>query len=297
LLQYLARRDYRFTAVTPLTHERVVARRPHGRPDLRDVFGWNRAFSEDDVESRLLDLLERGELLERRGSGQLRSRVRIASLSEHLFLHSAFPTDDEDSVFFGPDTYRFWRYLEQQLKGTSARRHLVDMGAGSGAGGILTARLTRAQATTLVDINEQALQFARANAAAAEVRVELVRSDELPTDADLVIANPPYLMDEGKRTYRDGGELLGGALSFEWAKQALGRMSPGGILLMYTGAAFAQGRSPLLRSLEALCAEAAAPLSIEEIDPDVFGEELDRPQYAKVERIAAVGIRIEKPQP
>jgi hypothetical protein len=28
----------------------------------------------------------------------------------------------------------------------------------------------------------------------------------------------------------------------------------------------------------------------EEIDPDVFGEELDRPAYATADRIAAVGL-------
>jgi hypothetical protein len=33
---------------------------------------------------------------------------------------------------------------------------------------------------------------------------------------------------------------------------------------------------------------------VEEIDPDVFGEELDRPEYWETERIAALGIRIDK---
>jgi len=35
-------------------------------------------------------------------------------------------------------------------------------------------------------------------------------------------------------------------------------------------------------------------LSYEEIDPDIFGEELDEPAYADVERIAAVGAVIRK---
>jgi len=33
---------------------------------------------------------------------------------------------------------------------------------------------------------------------------------------------------------------------------------------------------------------------VEELDPDVFGEELERAEYAEVDRIAAVGIKIAK---
>jgi hypothetical protein len=35
-------------------------------------------------------------------------------------------------------------------------------------------------------------------------------------------------------------------------------------------------------------------MSYAEIDPDIFGEELDSPGYEQVERIAAVGAVIEK---
>ena len=43
LLQVKARR-YSFTAVTPATHARVLARPWDGRADLRDIFGWSRPF-------------------------------------------------------------------------------------------------------------------------------------------------------------------------------------------------------------------------------------------------------------
>jgi hypothetical protein len=33
-------------------------------------------------------------------------------------------------------------------------------------------------------------------------------------------------------------------------------------------------------------------VTYEELDPDVFGEELEQAQYAQVERIAAVGLRV-----
>jgi hypothetical protein len=63
-------------------------------------------------------------------------------------------------------------------------------------------------------------------------------------------------------------------------------------MLLYTGAAFSRGRSPLVEQLGQL--EASAIIEIEEIDPDVFGEELDRIEYREVERIAALGISVRK---
>ena len=294
LLKHLRHQQYRFVAVTPATHARVIGRPLEGPPTLRDIFGWSRPFAEERADPRTVELLRQAKALETQASGEMRSLVRVASLSDELFLHSAFPTDDRNAVFFGPDTYRFWTYLQVQLNELPRPHHLVDMGAGSGAGGILASRFAGALKTTLVDINEAALTLSAANAMVAGVHVELLHDGEIPERADLVIANPPYLMDGGHRSYRDGGTLLGGELSLEWARQALSRMSPGGVLLMYTGAAFTDGTSPLLKAIEALCHDAAASLQLCEIDPDVFGEELLSPPYAGVERIAAVGIRIQK---
>ena len=294
LLQLLKDEHYRFVAVTPATHATVIDRRPNDEPSLRDIFGWSRPFSGEQADPRIVDLLRRANALETRASGELRSLVRVASLSDELFVHSAFPTNDQDAVFFGPDTYRFWNYLQAQLGDFGSPHHLVDMGAGSGAGGILASRYVGALKTTLVDINEVALSFAAANAMAAGAAVDLLRGSEIPEGADLVIANPPYLMDEGHRSYRDGGSLLGAELSLKWARQALRHMSPAGVLLMYTGAAFVNGRAPLLDAIEAFCLDAAASLQVCEMDPDVFGEELHSPTYASVERIAAVGLRVQK---
>ena len=295
LLHYLSKGGYRFVAVTPATHARVLDRPFDGKPSLRDIFGWNRPFNESDIDNSLLALLKEARAVKNDCAGKLRSAIRVASLEDRLFVHSGYPTDQADAVFFGPDTYRFWRFVASELSDCARPEHVVDMGAGSGAAGILTSRLVGDVRTTLVDVNEEALAFARVNAAFASVTVECVQSDEIPEGADLVIANPPYLMDEASRTYRDGGgALLGGAISRVWAEQALRRMRPRGVMLMYTGAAFADGCSPLLDAVIALCGEFRASLQIDEIDPDVFGEELARPSYSKVERVAAVGIRIQK---
>jgi len=253
------------------------------------VFGWNRTFGEELIEPELLGLMKRAGIVEESSQG-LRSALRVASLGDDLFLHSAFPTDAPDAVFFGPDTYRFVRFMAERWP-TSAR-HVVDMGAGSGAGGIAAARLAPEAAITMVDVNANALRLARLNALAAGVTAELRQDRALPAGADVVVANPPYMMDPGHRAYRDGGDLFGGGLALDWARQALGRLAPGGTLLLYTGASAVRGAVPLAAALQSACAEAHASCEIEEIDPDLFGEELEQPAYAEVERIAAIGAVI-----
>ena len=289
LLHLLRRQDYRHTAVTPKTHETVISRPLKRRPDLADILGWNRPFQEADLDPQLYALLERTEAIKTANDVELRTNIRVASLGEDLFVHSAFPTDDKDAVFFGPDTYRFVHFLDAQMSELRDAGVIVDMGAGSGAGGIAVARRLGGPRTILVDINAKALGYARINARAAGVEVEVLESDRMP-QCNLLIGNAPYLMDAGGRAYRDGGDLLGGAVSLDWIEQGLRQLSPGGTILLYTGAAYVDGRSPLLDAIEHVCREAGARLEVQELDPDVFGEQLLEPGYQNVERIAAVGL-------
>jgi hypothetical protein len=60
--------------------------------------------------------------------------------------------------------------------------------------------------------------------------------------------------------------------------------------VLYTGAAVVDGVDQFRRAAEPLVRDAGATFDYEELDPDVFGEELDAPAYANVERIAAVGL-------
>jgi methylase of polypeptide subunit release factors len=291
LLGYLKGRGYRFVAVTPATHARVLARPPEDQLSLRDIFGWNRPFQESDVDDELLALLRAAGAVEC-SSDKLRSRFRMASLGEELLLHGAFPTDSTDSVFFGPDTYRFTRFVEEQLPRLGDVGWMVDMGTGSGAGAIAAAKSRDFARITMIDVNPTALHLARVNAAVAGVASETLLADAIPAGTDLVIANPPYMIDPAGRSYRDGKGLYGGEVSLNWTGQALAALAPGGTMLLYTGAAYAGGRAPLLEQLANACAGAGASLEFAEIDPDVFGEELDQPHYRHVERIAAVGIVI-----
>lgn len=293
LLHFLRSHKYSFTAVTPATHATILARPAPQRMDLRDIFGWNRPFQRHDLDPALLTLLRRGDAVQSLEDGRLRSNVRVASLGDNLFVHSAFPTDDVDAVFFGPDTYRFVRFVEQQLSTSELPERIVDMGAGAGAGGLAVARRFRDADVTLVDVNRQALRYAQVNASAAGLQIECLQSDRVPDNFDLMIGNAPYMLDASHRQYRDGGELLGGAVSLEWLRQGIEKLRSGRRILLYTAAAYIDGRAPLLNAVYKECHAAGAFLTIDEIDPDVFGEELRGPAYGAVERIGVIGVSIQ----
>src|SRR4051794_8593004 len=151
----LRERGYAFVTPTPETHRRVLARGAPART-LRDVFGWSQPFTAGVLEPALLELLEASGKLQREGT-QLKSAVRFSSLGPLLLAHSAYPTTAADSVFFGPDTYRFAAFL---LARAPARINvLADVGSGTGAGGLLLA--PRARSVELLDVSETALRFAR----------------------------------------------------------------------------------------------------------------------------------------
>lgn len=294
LLAALRDSGYQFTTPTPLTHQRVWQHRA-GMPaaSLRDVFGWSLPFDAAVLPSTLFALAQQACILVQEAD-RYRSTVRVSSLGGSLYLHSAFPTDAADAVFLGPDTYRFANFLRENLQGESrAGLRLLDIGCGSGAGGLVAASLCPQLQLVLNDINPQALRFAAANAQAAGVAAEYALGDALSAvqgDFDLIIANPPYLADDSHRAYRDGGDRLGRALSVRMATEALPRLKPGGRLLLYTGVAMADGRDPFLGEMAPLLDAAQGRWQYHEIDPDVFGEELERPVYRHCDRIAAVGL-------
>jgi precorrin-6B methylase 2 len=283
----LSRLGYRFTTPTPETHRRVVSHTSGAARDLRDVFGWSLPFEEPLLPSRVRALLAESGALVREGE-RLRSGVRYSSLGDGLFVHSAYPTREADAVFFGPDTYRYCALLESRVEGA---RRCVDVGAGCGAGGIILA--PRCESVVLCDVNSRALRLAEVNAALAGVgsKITTVRSDVLAGvegGFDLVVANPPYLADEMHRAYRDGGGALGADLSVRIAREALERLPRGGGLVLYTASAIVDGEDLLLRAL--LPHLRGTRFDYRELDPDVFGEELDRAAYRNVERIAVVAL-------
>ncbi|QNK68788.1 methyltransferase [Variovorax sp. PAMC26660] len=304
VLREVAATGYRFTTVTPLTHQRVMARREPGTT-LRDIFGWNLPFETGAVSPSMLAGMKDAGIVRHSGT-LLQSTVRIASLGDDLFFHSAYPTVQENAVFFGPDTSRFARFIRNALQPRRAHTprplRVLDVGCGSGAGGVAAARTLAeaglSSAVVMNDINPLALQFTAVNAEVARVPVTLAQGDALSAvegDFDLIISNPPYLDDTAQRAYRHGGMRLGRALSARIAAESLQRLAPGGQLLLYTGVAILDGGDPFLAEMQPLLEASGCDWSYAEIDPDVFGEELERPVYAHIDRIAAVGLVATRP--
>jgi methylase of polypeptide subunit release factors len=291
--------QYRFTAVTPATHRRVL-QHLQGPTTLQSVFGWNRPFERKAVAAHILDLLTEAEALEET-NGLYRSKVRYATIGDLLFVHSSFPTTEKDAVFFGPDTYRFTRLLRTSLADMPVNRplRLIDVCSGSGAGGIYAAHLLPSHVElVLSDINNKALTFSAVNAALNDLpSTQTAFSDVLDGvegETDLIIGNPPYLVDEERRLYRHGGGELGIELALRIVEQGVGRLRPGGRLVLYTGTPIIGGVDPLFESLKPLVQPHGLQCVYEEIDPDVFGEELERQAYAHADRIAVVGLTVIK---
>lgn len=289
---------YSFTTVTPATHARVNSRPENAwARSATDVFGWSRPFRKGILTPQLFEAMRNAEVLGTHGEGWV-SRVRASTLRGRLFLHSAHPTTASDAVFFGPDTYRFADAIARYLAGDVRVRRAVDIGCGAGPGAVVVA-LERPQAEVFaVDINDMALRYTAVNARLAGAgRIAAHHSDLLDGidgDFDLIVANPPYLLDAQERTYRHGGGSFGEGLSLAIASLASTRLAPGGTLLLYTGTAIINGTDRFRGLVAPLLDAASLEWRYQELDPDVFGEELTEPAYADADRIAAVLLTARK---
>ncbi|MFD1952581.1 methyltransferase [Sphingomonas arantia] len=293
LSRQLVADGYRHVTPTPETHGRVLARSPDRRAgSLTDVFGWSVPFESGAIPRAIEEALREVGMLDETGAA-LRSMVRLSTVRDVAFWHSAYPTAGTDAVFLGPDSYRFANLIADELERQPlpAGGRIVDIGVGAGVGAVTAAALCPGATVVATDINGHALRLARINAAAAGFAIETIETsglDDVPAPFDLALLNPPYLMDDDSRAYRDGGGMHGAQLPFDLTLAALGKLSGTGRAILYTGSAILDGQDPLKARLVQAAGDHGCTLRYREIDPDVFGEELDRPQYAEVERIALV---------
>ena len=299
LLAYLKMHGYRFTTISPASHEKVNKRPENAMAsNLKGIFGWNRSFNADVVEASLFDLMQSAKIVTQ-VENSWKSLLRVASLKEQLFLHSAYPTTGNEAVFFGPDTYRFANAIQHFLiTNNQSIYRAVDIGTGSGAGAVLLAQALPEAEIIAADISNDALDLARINVESSDIHnIKLVHSDllnDIKGNFDLIIANPPYLVDVAKRTYRHGGGELGTELSLDIVDAAIQRLNPAGSLLLYTGVAIVDGHDAFLTEVEAKLKFADFTFHYNEIDPDIFGEELLSETYNKADRIAAVVLTSRK---
>lgn len=297
----LRSRDYRFVTVTPATHRRVNRRAENAwAHDLRGVLGWSRPWREgavpDEIESRLV---EAGlcEQIEKDGEPGRRARVRASTIGRQLYFHSAWPTRDEDAVFFGPDTYRYVAALRRSLSSSLLRRPVrraVDVGCGAGPGAIELALCCPDATVYGTDINDDALALTAANAelngAAKLIPCRSNLLDGVDGHFDVVMSNPPYILDADELPYRHGGGEHGAELSIRIVKTGLARLRPGGSLLLYTGVAIVDGEDRFLAAIRPLLDASCEEWRYEELDPDIFSGQLECDGYERVERIAAVWL-------
>lgn len=294
VLRWLDAEGYRFVTATPGTHARVVKRadRQEAR-NVRDVLGWSLPFRAHVIPAELFELLRAADALEEQEDGRFKARHRVSSVHDTLFIHSAYPTLAEDSVFLGPDSYRYADLILARMGDLKPGARILDYAAGAGVGGITASRAATRPHLTQADINPKALRLAGVNAEFAGLDHQEVEANS-PADVegsfDLIVTHPPFMMDEAGRKYRDGGDLYGAKLSLDWTLEAVELLEPGGTFVMHTGVSIVDGRDVLLERLEQDLDRGRFDWGYHELDPDIFSEDLDTAPYAEVERIAATGL-------
>jgi methylase of polypeptide subunit release factors len=150
----------------------------------------------------------------------------------------------------------------------------------------------------MLDINPKAVEFAAVNAAVAGRDNAYAVKSNLFANAtgrfDLIVAHPPYLIDEGSRAYRHGGGPLGAGLALDILKASIDRLAPNGTVLLFTGVAIVEVNDPFLSAASKALDSAGFDWTYREVDPDVFGEELAREPYQRADRIALVVLTATK---
>jgi len=167
----------------------------------------------------------------------------------------------------------------------------------------------------LSDINPRALSFSKANVAlnfneegTNNPTFKFVESNlfnNVEGQFDLIISNPPYMVDIGStsnveregnsRVYRDGGGDLGIDLALQIVDKGKERLNVNGLIALYTGVPIlVGGQDPFHNELLKVLTPNFALISYNESDVDVWGEELETKPYSLVERIAIFGVVIQR---
>lgn len=298
LLGWLDQAGYDFVPPTPFTHgNRLAAGQLPAAENLYEILGWSRSFDAARAEPAIVSRLAAAGALETTATGQ-RSRLRVARVQGRLFLHSAYPTNAANSVFLGPDSYRYADFVMGRLPDCPATGCCVDIGTGSGVVAILAACARPTADVVATDLNPEALALARINARHAGVEINLLEGRGLAGLTDrpaVVMTNPPFMLDPDARLYRDGGDMHGLRVALDIVEEVMPRLATGGRLLLFTGSPIIANTDPFHATLAQSVTTGGCTLDYRQLDPDVYGEELLTPAYAGVDRIALAGAEITAP--
>lgn len=329
LLHWLHSQHYQFISISPASHAAYLKRiQKTQATDLRDIFGWSLPFEASLLPADLFEKLLNQQLITP-DQGLWCSSIRVSSLQDSLLIHSSYPTSTDHAVFFGPDTYRFVhalkhflasRYLqEDHLEGNPLEENhlnkdhlqkshrashqpklqrVLELCSGAAPAAITLAQYAPNAEVFATDVNPQALSYAQINAsynAAGHIQVQHSNLfAQLDGTFDLICANPPYLVDQSQRLYRHGGGLMGAELALNIVKYSLAHLSEQGTLLLYTGVVIVGGQDLFYQAVMQLMQPLMSQyrLTYQQIDPDIFAEELNQQVYPNAERIAAVVLTI-----
>lgn len=152
--------------------------------------------------------------------------------------------------------------VERALARLEAREapRVLDVGTGGGAIALALVDEHPGALVTGIDVSEDALALAQANAERTGLRVELARHDlhdGLPDGPwDLVVSNPPYVEAAERETlapevrdWEPEQALYGTGAHETIARAALGVLLPGGSLVLEVGHGQAEGVSRTLAGL------------------------------------------------
>ncbi len=152
--------------------------------------------------------------------------------------------------------------VELALERLPEKGRLLDMGTGSGAIAVACAHARRDASVTALDLSEEALAIARANAASNSASVRFLRSDWFSAVGDerfeLIASNPPYIaagdahLSEGDLRFEPSGALTDHADGLSALRiiieGAPAHLAPGGWLLLEHGYDQAQAVRALLQA-------------------------------------------------
>src|SRR3546814_673596 len=172
LLRLLKHHVYPVVTPTPACQARVIVRADRKRArSLEDILGWSLPVEPSVLDPQIMEYLDEAEAL-MKTDGMLHSLARVSSLADCLYVHSAFPTDDQDAVFFGPDSYRFADLIRAEIADHTlgSGKRVVDVGSGAGVGAIVIGRLLPRASVAMTEINAAAPRFAQIGRASGRER-------------------------------------------------------------------------------------------------------------------------------